>query len=129
MAARRICTAATLPNAPDFRGTLYVRQTVPFGDSVPFDGFVQSNVVYQTKVQYGLDQDPLTVQGGYAVVNAAVGVESKDKAYSLSVFVKNLFDKNFTGNLFNSTFNGGRLYQQVLRDGERYWGVRGAVHF
>lgn len=118
-----------LPNAPDFRGTLYVRQTVPFGDSAPFDGFVQSNVVYQTKVQYGLDQDPLTIQGGYAVVNAAVGLESKDKAYSLSFFVKNLFNKNFTGNLFNSTFNGGRLYQQVLRDGERYWGVRASAHF
>lgn len=118
-----------LPNAPDFRGTLYVRQTVPLGDSLPFDGFVQSNVVYQTKVQYSLDQDPKTIQGGYAVVNAALGLESKDKGYSLSVFVKNLFDKNFTGNLFNSTFNGGRLYQQVLRDGERYWGVRAALKF
>lgn len=118
-----------LPNAPDFRGTLYVRQKIPFGESAPVDAFVQSNVVYQTRVQYSLDQDPKTIQDGYAVVNAALGVESKDGAYSLSVFVKNLFDKNFTGNLFNSPFNGGRLYQQVLRDGERYFGVRGAVHF
>lgn len=119
----------SLPNAPDFRGTLYVRQVVPFGDSSPVDGFVQTNVVYQTKVQYSLDQDPLTVQNGYAVVNAAIGIESKEGRYTLSAFVKNLFDKNFTGNLFNSAFNGGRLYQQVLRDGERYFGVRGSVHF
>lgn len=118
-----------LPNAPDFRGTFYVRQTVPFGDSAPVDGFIQSNLVYQTKVQYSLDQDPKTIQDGYAVVNAAVGLEARDGTYSVSLFVKNLFDKNFTGNLFNSTFNGGRLYQQVLRDGERYWGVRAAVHF
>ncbi|MCW2393775.1 MULTISPECIES: TonB-dependent receptor [unclassified Sphingobium] len=122
-------SGGALPNAPDFRGTFYVRQTVPFGDSMPFDGFIQSNVVYQTKVQYSLDQDPKTIQDGYAVVNAALGLESKDGAYSVSVFVKNLFDKNFTGNLFNSTFNGGRVYQQVLRDGERYFGVRAAVHF
>lgn len=118
-----------LPNAPDFRGTLYIRQKVPFGDSAPIDGFVQTNIVYQTKVQYSLDQDPLTIQGGYAVVNGAFGLESKDGNYSISLFVKNLFDKNFTGNLFNSTFNGGRLYQQVLRDGERHFGVRASLKF
>ena len=122
-------SGGVLPNAPDFRGTLYVRQKVPFGDNAPVDGFIQSNIVYQTKVQYSLDQDPLTVQDGYAVVNAAVGLESKDGNYSISLFVKNLFDKNFTGNLFNSTFNGGRLYQQVLRDGERYVGVRATLSF
>ncbi|MCJ2184286.1 TonB-dependent receptor plug domain-containing protein [Novosphingobium sp. 1949] len=118
-----------LPNAPDFRMTAYVKQYVPLGESLPFDTYVQSNLSYQTKVQYQLDQNPDTVQNGYAVVNAEIGLEDKKGGYSFAFFVRNLFDQNFTGNIFASSFNGGRVYQQVLRDAERYWGVRGSFSF
>jgi len=118
-----------LPNAPDFRLTAFAKQYVPLGDSLPFDPYVQSNLTYQTKVQYQLDQNPLTVQGGYAVVNAEIGLEDKDGAYTFAFFVRNLFDQNYTGNIFASAFNGGRVYQQVVRDADRYWGVRGSFNF
>ncbi|SLK01120.1 TonB-dependent receptor [Novosphingobium mathurense] len=118
-----------LPNAPDFRMTAFVKQYVPMGDSLPFDTYVQSNMTYQTRVQYQLDQNPVTIQDGFAVVNAELGLEDKDGKYSLAFFVRNLFDKNFTGNIFSSSFNGGRVYQQVLRDADRYWGVRGSFSF
>ena len=118
-----------LPNAPDFRMTAFVKQYVPLGGDLPFDPYIQSNMTYQTSVQYQLDQNPDTVQGGYAVVNAEVGIEDKNDAYSLAFFVRNLFDKNYTGNIFASSFNGGRVYQQVLRDADRYWGVRGSFKF
>lgn len=118
-----------LPNAPEFRLTAFAKQYVPLGEDLPFNPYVQSNLTYQTKVQYQLDQNPLTEQGGYAVVNGEIGLEDKDGRYTLAFFVRNLFDKNYTGNIFFSNFNGGRGYQQVLRDADRYWGLRGSFNF
>ncbi|MXO64945.1 TonB-dependent receptor [Altericroceibacterium endophyticum] len=122
-------TGGDLPNAPDVRLTGFVKQVIPFGDSLPFDGFVQSNFVYQSKVQFGLDQDPTTRQKGYGVVNAALGLESKDDRYSLTFFVRNIFDQNYAGYIFSSGFNGGRVYQQVVRDASRYVGVKASYSF
>ncbi|RKF17566.1 TonB-dependent receptor [Altericroceibacterium spongiae] len=118
-----------LPNAPDLRLTGFIKQTVPLGDSLPFDGFVQSNFTYQSKVQFGMDQDPTTRQGGYAVVNAGLGIDSKDDRYSVTFFVRNLFDKNYVGYIFSSGWNGGRVYQQVVRDASRYVGVKASYNF
>ncbi|WP_226633423.1 TonB-dependent receptor [Novosphingobium profundi] len=118
-----------LPNAPDFRLTGSLRQTVPFGDSAPVDGFVMVDGSYQTKVSYQIDQNPRAAQGGFGLVNLSAGVESKDDSYSVTVFVRNLFDQNNVSNIFDSGFNGGRTYQQVLRDGARYWGVRASYSF
>ena len=98
---------APLSNAPDFRATGLVRQGIPLGDALPFDAYVQANFTYQSKVQYSINQDPRTIQGGYGLVHAAVGLDSKDGGYSLQVFVRNLFDVHRPAALQTSTTNGG----------------------
>ncbi|WP_161981526.1 TonB-dependent receptor [Aurantiacibacter suaedae] len=120
---------ADLPNAPEFRLTGFARQTVPFGDSSPVDGFVQGNFSYQSSVQFALDQNPLARLDDYWLVNASIGIESKDDNYSISLFVRNLFDQNLPQAVGYSTSAGGRVTAQVWRNQERYFGLQGRFNF
>jgi len=120
---------ADLPNAPDWRVTGFARQAVPFADSSPVDGFIQTNFSYQSSVQFALDQNPRTRLGGFALVNAAIGVEAKDEGYSVSLFVRNLLGQNKPQALSYSTFNTGRLTAQPWRNQERYFGIQGNYSF
>ncbi|MEL1249284.1 TonB-dependent receptor [Aurantiacibacter gilvus] len=120
---------APLPNAPDLRLTAFARQYIPLGDSAPVDLYVQTNLIYQSEVQWSLNQDPRTLQDGYAVVNGAIGIEDRDGRYSLSVFVRNIFDQNQPASLSYSTTAGGRSLAQVWRNQERYFGVQGSFSF
>ncbi|WP_220474171.1 TonB-dependent receptor [Aurantiacibacter xanthus] len=122
-------SGADLPNAPEFRLTGFARQTVPFGDSSPVDGFVQGNFSYQSSVQFALDQNPLARLDDYWLVNASIGIESKDDNYSISLFVRNLFDQNLPQALSYSTAGGGRLTAQTWRNQERYFGLQGRFSF
>jgi len=121
-------SGADLPNSPDVRITGFARQTIPFSN-LPFDGFVQANAVYQDDVQYALNQDPRTIQDGYTIVNAALGIESRDGQYRLQVFGRNLTDQFYAGELFPSPSQGGRVTQQIPRAAGRYFGVQGSVSF
>ena len=58
-----------IPNAPSWRGTLTARyeRDLPGSDLALF-GQVSTNA--QTKVNFSLEQDPDTVQGGYAIFDA-----------------------------------------------------------
>ncbi len=122
-------SGADLPNAPDWRLTGFARQIVPFGDDAPVDGFVQGNFSYQSSVQFDLDQNPLSRLDGYWLVNASIGVESKDDDYSVSLFVRNLFDQNLPQRIGFSSATGGRVTAQVWRNQERYFGIQGRFSF
>ena len=120
---------ADLPNAPELRLTGFARQLVPFGDGSPVDGFVQGNFSYQSSVQFALDQNPLARLDDFWLVNASIGVESKDENYSISLFVRNLFDQNLPQALSYSTASGGRVTAQTWRNQERYFGLQGRFSF
>ena len=49
----------------------------------------------QTREQFAIEQDPLQTQKGYALVDASIGVTAPDSRYTLTLFVKNLFNQNF----------------------------------
>jgi iron complex outermembrane recepter protein len=70
------------------------------------------------------------VQDGYVVVNGTIGLTAGDGKYGLSVFVKNLFDKNFVNQIFDLPFGGvGDYGQFVTRDARRTVGVQARVSF
>ena len=102
---------------------------MPLGDSLPFDGFVQGNMAFQSDAQYSLNQDPRTIIDGYARVNLAAGIRSKDDKYSLQVFVNNAFNDHAPATLTFLNIYGGRTVSQPTRDQYRYWGIRGSYSF
>lgn len=121
-------SGATLPNSPEWKITASARQMIPLAD-LPFDGFVQANGSYQSEIQYALSQDPRTIQDGYALINAAIGIEDKDGFYSFQIFGRNLTDQYYPGELFPSPSQGGRVTMQIARGSHRYFGVKGSVRF
>ena len=111
-----------LPNAPEWRLTGMVRQKIPVGAS--FVPFVQVSGSWQSEVNFSLTGDPRTVQGAYAVVNLAAGIEAENSSWSATVVVNNAFDQFYASNVFADPLYPGVLSQYVPRDFARYFGAR-----
>lgn len=116
-----------IPNAPSWRGTLTARyeRDLPGSDLALF-GQVSTNA--QTKVNFSLEQDPDTVQGGYAIFDASIGFRQVDGRYSATLFVRNLGDRHYltsvsrAGQLTNAA-NPNNLTGFLPKDADRYVGA------
>lgn len=128
--ARQNLAGERPPQAPKWKlsaGAEYVRPLA--GD---LEGVANVAANYQSSVNYSLNQDPLTVQKGYAVVNLSVGVRDKARGYQVMAFVNNLFDEGYYTNLVNNYgAYGNQLAVQAFlpRDFKRYGGVRASMTF
>jgi iron complex outermembrane receptor protein len=76
--------------------------------------FANADWSYRSNVFYGVG-NPGTVQDGYSLVNATLGVGDTDGKVRVSVFVRNLFDKRYAAVIFPSYFDTGG-FSQVLPD-------------
>src|SRR5262249_35075034 len=84
----------TLPASPRWRVSFSPRYEHRLGAS-SYSGFAQLSANYQSEQQFAVEQDPLLVQKAYTLVDASIGARSLDGRYSLTLFVKNVFDKNY----------------------------------
>lgn len=128
--ARQDLSGVTPPQAPKWKFSGGVDYDHPLQGSAV--GFVQVTASYQSKVNYMLTQDPMTVQDGYGIVNLSVGVRDKVRGYQVTGFVNNLFDKKYYTNFANSYGNYGNqtaLQAFIPRDFDRYAGVRVFMNF
>ena len=115
-----------LPNAPDWRLNLTARYDAPL-NFVPLNGFIQANYRWQDEVQFALEQDPLTIQDAYGILNMSVGVRTPDNGVQATLFVRNLTDETYTANIFRDAVVEGAVSQYIPRDAERYFG--GSLRF
>ncbi len=100
--------------------------------AMPFEGVLQGVYSYQTTVNYGLNQDPQTVQTSYGILNLSAGIRDTSGHYEVTVFVNNVTDQRYYAHIFNSTGN----YNNVLatqslppRDFSRYAGIKASYNF
>lgn len=122
-----------LPNAPRFRGVLSARYDdviAPIG----LRAFVQTSLIYQSRVGYALEQDPLMVQSGYTVVDASLGIGSPDRRYTLTLFARNLFNRNYASVFLRSptwpsSTTGANINGFYPKQAERYFGANVKVAF
>ncbi|MFY7836778.1 MAG: TonB-dependent receptor [Novosphingobium sp.] len=119
-----------LPNAPRFKFNAGFNYDI-FLPSAPFDAFVQADVAYQSKVNFDLLGNPVTVQNGYAVVNGSIGIDQNDRGgMRVALFVNNLFDKRYASNVgIASGGSAGLLSQALDRKSRRYFGIRARYEF
>ncbi|TPG56456.1 TonB-dependent receptor [Sphingomonas glacialis] len=98
---------------------------------MPFDGFVQADVSYQSSVNFDLLGNPALVQGAYAIVNGSIGIDQKARGgIRVALFVNNLFDKHYASAL--GTPSGGTtglVAQTFSRNARRYAGIRARYRF
>jgi iron complex outermembrane recepter protein len=81
-----------LTNAPRFTSTLAVGYTRPVGRGLEFTA--NANAAHKGRVYYQVG-NPATIQGGYAIVNANVGLQSVEGGWGVSAYVRNLLDKHY----------------------------------
>ena len=115
-----------LPFAPKYKGTVTMDWRLPLN----LDGFnvdLNSSLVYQSKTNFDINQNPNAFQSAYAIWDGGIRVSTSDDKYSLSFIVKNITDKQFVTQRIP---NGTSFMRQITpRDAERYFGVTGRVNF
>lgn len=123
-----------LPNAPDWRGSLTARYE--FGiPGTSLDSFVQLTGTSQSRMQFVIEQDPLTTQDGYTTVDASIGLRHQSNRYRLTLFVKNVFDEHYvtlmarSSTLSTATLTPEQLTGNVPKDANRYFGATFGVSF
>lgn len=115
-----------LPVSPEWRVNVSPRWEGPLTSSL--EGFVQVDLSYQSDVQFVIEQDPLQTQDGYALVDASIGVTAPDSRYTLTLFVKNLFNQNFytttsSSALIATNLNVVDVYAFRPKNADRYFGA------
>ncbi|PAX07704.1 TonB-dependent receptor [Sphingomonas lenta] len=116
-------------NAPKWRYTVSGRYEVPTASDIR--PYLQADWRWQSRVLFDLTQNPNQIQGSYGVFDATVGVTLLDDRYDVSLFVKNLFDKQYVANITAVGAAGGAnaYAQQLPRDFDRYFGVSARTRF
>ena len=121
-----------LNNSPDLKLTLGGQYDIGL-DSLPFDGVVNVNYVWQDATHFALLNNPLTEQDAYGIMNLSVGlVEREDERYQLTAFVNNVFDKSYAVNIDDASgglFRAPATTHILPRGAERYAGVRLRLNF
>jgi iron complex outermembrane receptor protein len=95
---------ATLPNAPKVKLNLGGQYDVLLDSS--YNAFVNAAYRWQSKTQFNLNQDPMTVQGGFGILNLGGGIKDKKDAWKLSIMVNNVLNKSYANSLANNLING-----------------------
>ena len=108
--------------APAWSGTASVTYQWDFGSDLL--GRFNIGTKYLSEHNTGSDLDPQKIQSGYALVNARVGIGSKDKRWAVELWGQNLTDKTYTQVGFDAPLQTGswnaflgapRTYGMTLR--------------
>ncbi len=120
-----------MPNAPKVKFSVGVNQIVPLG-FIPYTLDLNGTVSYRSKAQMLPDQNPYSVQSGYAVLNLSAGIVSENGDYSLTFFVNNVANTHHNVDVedfFNGPWGSNAIIVQPARDTDRYFGVRFNMNF
>ena len=121
-----------LNNSPDFKLTLSAEYTRSF-DTMPFDGYFNVSYRWQSDVNFSLLADPGAEQEAFGVVDMSMGIiESSDRRYEVSAFIKNAFGEEYVTGIgnFGALWGGTPVYINVIpRAAKRYAGIRLGVNF
>lgn len=110
-------TGKTLPYQPEWEGVfgfdLHGKLTTTYSWLFGMDARAQ------TSVQYSINQTPQTIQGGYAIFNGYVGLDSDD-GWQVRALVKNIADKPYSSYF---AYSANYLQRFAPRDDHRYFGI------
>ena len=84
--------------------------------------FLNADWRYRSQFTYAIG-NPNAVQPGYSLVNAAFGIGDVADRIRVSVFVRNLFDKQYASTIFVGNFAAGQYVQNLPDDAFRRIGA------
>jgi iron complex outermembrane recepter protein len=121
-----------LAASPEWRISVSPRYEADISSSLA--AFGQFSINFTSEQQFAVEQDPLLWQPAYTLVDASIGLKTIDDRYSLTLFVKNLFDENYLtsighNSLLATTANPYDLVGTYNKDSSRYFGATFGVKF
>jgi iron complex outermembrane recepter protein len=114
-----------LPFAPDFKSNVDGNYLVPLAGSLRL--VLDTDYKWQSKVQYQLTETPDTIQGGYGIWDASVGIDDSASHWRVSALVKNIADTHYSSYLAHGDLAG--VMRWVPRDNDRYAGIEAQKSF
>lgn len=115
-----------LPNSPKFKFNFSASQMIPL-DSMPFDLQLAGNFSYRTKAQMLPDQNPQAVEPAFGLLDLSMTMLSKDRKYSVTLFVNNVTDKHYLVDLedfWAGPWGSNAVIGQPARDAHRFGGIQ-----
>jgi iron complex outermembrane receptor protein len=115
-----------LPGSSKHRANVTGRWQQPISDNLFW--FVQGAARYQSRVFYDLNQNSLTTQGGYTIIDGSAGIGTADGRYLLTVYGRNLTDRFYVSSIgthatVSSQVNPNELFNVTTRDADRSFGI------
>jgi iron complex outermembrane receptor protein len=112
-----------LPNSSKHQFTAHATYTRPVNET--WDWYVRSDLAYKSGSPF--DTLNLSRSKGYALVNARLGIESDE--YELSLWAKNLFNKDYVAGSSVGSRLTGFATNQVEHGNGRIVGITGQLNF
>jgi len=113
-----------LPGAAKWRAIASAEYKIPLPAS-SFDLNAGVFYRYQSSTNSNVENNPLTAQPGYGVMNIHAGASSKDGRFGIDLFVNNLFDKNYTIFMLSDYYAlKTAIHGSYDRNSFRYAGIR-----
>lgn len=109
---------------PEWKLNVFASYDRPINDAL--NVFGQAHYYYQSEVQYGVSENPATLESGYSTVDLTLGVHAADNRWKLSAIGKNIFGERFVSRLVT---NNPGLMQVVPYEAFSSWGVALDVRF
>lgn len=106
-----------LPYAPKWRVNGRAEYRAPIATGI--DIALGTDINWRTATQYSINQTPDTIQSGYAIWNANIGIAT-DAGLRVMLLARNLTDKSYSP--FLTRFGQG-VVRFVPRDDQRYFGI------
>ncbi|KFG90303.1 TonB-dependent receptor [Sphingobium herbicidovorans NBRC 16415] len=100
-------TGRQIPGAPRWSVSAGGDVTVPLSGRT--EGYFGADYSYKSSYNSSSNLSAFTVVDGYALVNARAGLRFMDGAIDVSVFARNLFNKNYFTSLAVAGFNAGQI--------------------
>lgn len=117
-----------LVNAPKWSGNFAVDLDTPVSDSLRFVG--HGDIAARSGVNFSPNGNPNTIQDGYAVFNASLGIGAAERTWSISVFCRNCTDKRYVTFIENNPAGSvGDYGQSFALDSFRTVGVKFGYDF
>ena len=130
-------TGTRAVQSPEWKGSASVEYAPALTEKL--NGVFQASWQYTSSLNY-VARDPETFQPAFSIFNASVGVRDGKRRWEATLFVNNLFDKQYFQSLVNSSGNfnvssaansaNAIATQGVLpRDFRRYAGIRFGLNY
>ena len=88
-------TGVRPPRAPEYTYTVGFDYETPLTEAI--GGFLNLSWSWRDDSQYSIDNSPNSLEPAYGLLDGSIGVRSADERYQLSLFGKNILDKQYAG--------------------------------